>query len=59
MPIVETPHDAAACFLTTGIGYLILHDELIAKSPFHRVLAPLIDMYSDVAVMVRTGVQAN
>ena len=41
-PIVETPDDAMACFLATGIDYLVLHDMLIAKSPLHRVLAPLI-----------------
>ena len=36
-PIVETPDDAVACFLTTGIDYLALHDLLISKGPFHKV----------------------
>ncbi len=58
-PMVETPHDAVACFLATGIDYLVLHDRLIRKGPFHRVLAPLVNAYSDVAVMVRTGVSGG
>jgi carbamoyltransferase len=58
-PIVETPHDAVACFLATGIDRLVLHDLMIAKGPLHGVLAPLIKAYADVAVMVRTGVRGN
>jgi carbamoyltransferase len=54
-PIVETPEDAMECFLSTGIDYLVLHDRLIAKSRLHRVLAPIMKMYSDVDVMVRRG----
>jgi carbamoyltransferase len=54
-PIVETPHDAVACFLATGIDYLALHDLLIAKTPAHRVIAPLLKSYTDISVMVRTG----
>ena len=56
-PMVETPHDAVACFLATGIDYLVLHDRLISKSAFHSVLAPLVRVYSDVVVMVRSGVR--
>jgi carbamoyltransferase len=58
-PIVETPHDAVACFLGTGIDYLALHDLLITKGPLHRVLAPLIKVYSDIAVMVKVGTSAR
>jgi carbamoyltransferase len=54
-PIIETPDDAVECFLTTGIDYLVLHDRLIAKSRFYRVLSPIMRMYSDVDVMVRRG----
>jgi hypothetical protein len=35
-PIVETPADALATFLSTGIDYCILQDQLVAKT--HRVL---------------------
>jgi carbamoyltransferase len=58
-PMVETPHDAVACFLATGIDYLVLHDLLIRKGPFHRVLSPIVKVYADVAVMVRTGVSGG
>jgi carbamoyltransferase len=58
-PIVETPHDAAACFLATGIDYLVLHDMLVEKGPFHKLIAPMIKVYSDVAVMVQTGMRAQ
>ena len=40
-PIVETPQDAVECFLTTGIDYLAMHDMLIAKNQFHKVLSPV------------------
>jgi len=51
-PMVETPHDAVVCFLTTGIDHLILHDTLIAKSALHRIVGPLVGVYTDVATMV-------
>ena len=54
-PIVETPANAMACFLGTGIDYLVLHDRLIAKSAFHKVLSPILQVYSDVGAIVRTG----
>jgi len=57
-PIVETPQDAMACFLATGIDYLVLHDLLIKKGPLHRVLAPLIKVSSDVSALVRTAMRA-
>jgi carbamoyltransferase len=53
-PIVETPEDAISCFLGTGIDYLAMHDLLMAKKRAHRVLAPVIRTYSDVASLVRT-----
>ena len=58
-PIVETPHDALDCFLTTGIDYLALHDTLISKSVVHRVLAPFMRASSEVASIVRTGINAD
>jgi carbamoyltransferase len=51
-PIVETPRDAAICFLTTGIDNLVLHDTLVSKGVMHKVVAPLIRTYSDVANIV-------
>jgi len=55
-PIVETPRDAVECFLTTGIDYLAIHDLLISKGPWHKILSPMMDAYSDVSTMVRRGV---
>jgi carbamoyltransferase len=54
-PIVETPDDAVACFLNTGIDYLALHDLLISKGPFHKVIAPLVKVYTDVVLTVKAG----
>lgn len=58
-PIVETPQDALECFLATGIDYLALHDMLIGKSRYHRVLAPFVRMYADVGLIVRSGMRAG
>ncbi len=58
-PIVETPADAMECFLMTGIDCLVLHDQLITKSPWHRFLAPVVKMYSDVKTIVRTEMAAK
>ncbi|MFA5901265.1 MAG: carbamoyltransferase C-terminal domain-containing protein, partial [Hyphomicrobium sp.] len=58
-PIVETPRDALQCFLTTGIDHLAIHDTLISKSALHKVLSPILGVYSDVSTMVRTGLQAD
>jgi carbamoyltransferase len=55
-PIVETPRDAVDCFLSTGIDYLAIHDLLVSKGPWHKVLSPFVDAYSDVSTMVRRGV---
>ncbi len=57
-PIVETPQDAMACFLETGIDYLVLHDFLIGKSALHKVLTPIIRIYSDVGARVRAAIRA-
>lgn len=54
-PIVETPEDAIACFLSTGFDYLALHDMLIEKTPMHRVLAPVRRTMNDISAMVRRG----
>jgi carbamoyltransferase len=51
-PIVETPEDAVACFLNTGIDNLILHDTVVSKSAMHKVVAPVINTFSDVATLV-------
>jgi len=54
-PIVETPGNALACFLGTGIDCLVLHDLLITKNSLHRILSPMMQVYSDVGAIVRTG----
>jgi carbamoyltransferase len=54
-PIVETPEDALACFLSTGMDYLALHDMLISKHRFHRVLFPVIKAWSEIGALVRTA----
>jgi len=54
-PIVETPSNALACFLGTGIDYLVLHDTLIAKNALHRFVSPMVQVYTDVGAIVRTG----
>src|SRR5262249_6487351 len=54
-PIVETPSDAVACFLGTGIDYLALHDMLIAKSALHRIFAPVRSAYSEMSSVVQRG----
>ncbi|HEV7409369.1 MAG TPA: carbamoyltransferase C-terminal domain-containing protein [Bradyrhizobium sp.] len=51
-PIVETPRDAVICFLTTGIDNLVLHDTLISKNALHKIVAPLVRVYTDVATLV-------
>jgi carbamoyltransferase len=51
-PIVETPKDAVVCFLTTGIDHLVLHDTLVSKNALHRIVAPLVRVYTDVATLV-------
>jgi carbamoyltransferase len=51
-PIVETPRDAVACFLTTGVDNLILHDTVVSKTVMHRIVGPLVDTYTDVANLV-------
>jgi carbamoyltransferase len=58
-PIVESPRDAVECFLSTGIDYLFLHDRLVSKSVLHKVLAPVMGLYTDVATMVRAGLEAD
>jgi carbamoyltransferase len=58
-PIVETPRDALACFLGTGIDYLALHDMLIAKNSFNRILAPFTSVYSEMSSVVRKGLTAD
>jgi carbamoyltransferase len=54
-PIVETPANALACFLGTGIDYLALHDMLIAKNRFHRIFSPFRSAYSEMSSVVQRG----
>jgi carbamoyltransferase len=54
-PIVETPRNAMECFLSTDIDCLALHDLLIRKSAFHRVILPVLKFYSDVSTIVRAS----
>src|ERR1700741_1424753 len=56
-PIVETPQDAMICFLTTGIDHLVLHDTLISKNAMHRVVAPLVKLFTDVGAVVAQSAQ--
>jgi carbamoyltransferase len=56
-PIVETPRDAMACFLQTGIDHLILHDTLVSKNAAHRFVAPLVKVYSEVAGTVAASMK--
>jgi carbamoyltransferase len=58
-PIVETPRDALDCFLTTGIDYLALHDTLISKTVVHRIVSPFMRASSEVASIVRSGMNAD
>jgi carbamoyltransferase len=57
-PIVETPQDALECFLGTGIDHLVLHDIVVSKTALHKVLSPVIGVYSDVKFIVQSGMQA-
>jgi carbamoyltransferase len=54
-PIVETPDDAVACFLNTGIDYLALHDMLIGKNGFQKFVAPFKSTYSEMSTVVQRG----
>jgi carbamoyltransferase len=56
-PIVETPQDAMICFLTTGIDYLVLHDTLISKNAMHRIIAPIVKVFTDVGAVVAQSTQ--
>ena len=56
-PIVETPRDAMICFLTTGIDHLVMHDTLISKNALHRIVGPLVGVYTDVAAIVQANVR--
>lgn len=58
-PIVETPDDALACFLNTGIDRLILGDRILEKTAAHRFVAPVLKFYDDVAAMVRAGLNSE
>jgi carbamoyltransferase len=56
-PIVETPRDAMRCFLTTGIDHLVLHDTLVSKNGLHRIVGPLVGVYTDVGAVVMSNLK--
>ena len=56
-PIVETPGDAVNCFLNTGIDNLVMHDMVVSKAAMHKVVAPLVRTYTDVANLVGSTIQ--
>lgn len=58
-PIVETPDDAIACFLNTGMDYLALHDMLIAKKRLHRVISPVVKTFTEVRALVQAAMTAD
>jgi carbamoyltransferase len=58
-PIVERPHDAVECFLTTGIDHLIVHDLIMTKNRMHKVLSPIVGIYADVRVIVQAGMTST
>ena len=57
-PIVERPHEAVECFLTTGIDCLVIHDLMMTKSGFHNVLAPIMGIYADVRGIIQMSTAA-
>ncbi|WP_315834293.1 carbamoyltransferase family protein [Bradyrhizobium prioriisuperbiae] len=56
-PIIETPRDAMACFLQTGIDHLVMHDTIVSKNKLHPIVAPLVKTYMDVATIVLSNVK--
>ncbi|MGP0091971.1 MAG: carbamoyltransferase [Xanthobacteraceae bacterium] len=58
-PIVEAPAHAMECFLSTGIDYLALHDTLISKRPFHKVMSPMVNAYAHVRAIVRMSMNPD
>jgi carbamoyltransferase len=56
-PIVETPEDAVACFMGTGIDYLALHDMLISKNRLYPVLKPFRNAFAEMSMVVRKGLE--
>ena len=58
-PIVESPEDAVACFLNTGIDNLILHDTVVSKTAMHKVVAPLVNTVVDVRTLVASTQPAD
>ena len=53
-PIVETPSDAVYASWPRGIDILVLHDVLIEKNVWPRLLTPVANVYSDLREIVRT-----
>ena len=39
----------------TGIDNLILHDTLVSKNALHKVIGPLVGIYTDVATLVMSS----
>lgn len=57
-PIVERPHEAVECFLTTGIDYLVMHDTIMTKNGLHRLVSPVVGVYGDVRTIVQASINS-
>jgi len=53
------PDDALRCFLSTGVDYLALHDVLVSKTAIHKYVAPLIQTFGDVSMIVHGAMEAG
>jgi carbamoyltransferase len=45
------------CFLTTGVDHLVIHDTIVSKNTMHRVVAPVLNVYADVRMLVASTAQ--
>jgi carbamoyltransferase len=45
------------CFLTTGVDHLVIHDTIVSKNAMHKVVAPALNVYSDVRMLVASTAQ--
>lgn len=57
-PIVETPRDAMRCFLTSGIDHLVLHDTLVSRDGWHRIVGPPLHVHTDVGSVTMSNLRA-
>ena len=54
-PIVETPADAVACFLKTGLDALAIGNRIVTKAGLHRFAKPFLGA----ATRIRTGLSSD